>query len=238
MEFGERLRVARANKGWSQVELADKSGVSQATISKIERGDQEQSVHTPVLASTLGISALWLATGIDDTVVQRGRERLGAMLENAAIAAGAIAEPATAYNSQNVEPGPDIFGKVPLISHIQAGNWCEAVDNFHPGDAEEWLPAPTRHGPHAYALRVVGSSMEPRFREGEIVVVDPEVTATSGRFVVAKKVGTQEVTLKQLVIEAGDSYLKALNPHWPEPIIRMTEEWLVCGSVICKIEIF
>lgn len=130
------------------------------------------------------------------------------------------------------------LGKVPLISSIQAGDWCEAIDNFHPGDAGEWIPAPDNHGPHAYALRVVGTSMEPRLREGEMVVVDPDRDAESGSVVVARKAGTQEVTLKQIIREGGETYLKALNPHWPEPIIRMTEEWHICGRVICKIELF
>lgn len=215
-------------------QLAKACKVSYQAVQQWEKGKT-----TPSATSLLDIAA---ATCTDPHWLIHGREpNKSQKIISALVEAGATARsslPYEASTNSNVEPGPDIFGKVPLISHIQAGNWCDAVDNFHPGDAEEWLPAPTRHGPHAYALRVVGSSMEPRFREGEIVVVDPEVTATSGRFVVAKKVGTQEVTLKQLVIEAGDSYLKAMNPHWPEPIIRLTEDWLVCGSVICKVEIF
>lgn len=140
-------------------------------------------------------------------------------------------------NNETSEIGMGL-GKVPLISGIQAGHWCEAIDNFQPGDAEEWLPAPTKHGPHAYALRVTGTSMEPRLREGEIVVVDPDRAAESGSIVVARKAENKEVTLKQLIREGGDTYLKAINPHWPEPIIRLSEEWTVCGRVICKIEIF
>ena len=33
-----------------------------------------------------------------------------------------------------VEPGPDIKGRVPLISYVQAGNWSEAIE-FMPDDA-------------------------------------------------------------------------------------------------------
>ena len=55
---------------------------------------------------------------------------------------------------------------LPLISFVQAGGWCAVVDNLQPGDAEDWVPYPGRIGPHAFALRVNGPSMEPRF-EGE-----------------------------------------------------------------------
>src|SRR5699024_5749355 len=41
----------------------------------------------------------------------------------------------------NTEPGPAIRRKIPLISSIQAGKWGEIVDNFQPGDAEDWHDA-------------------------------------------------------------------------------------------------
>jgi len=36
--LAQRLRVARAHKGWSQTELAKRSGVHSMQISKLERG--------------------------------------------------------------------------------------------------------------------------------------------------------------------------------------------------------
>lgn len=35
---GERLRAARVAQGWSQLDLADKAGVRQGTISNVENG--------------------------------------------------------------------------------------------------------------------------------------------------------------------------------------------------------
>jgi len=138
----------------------------------------------------------------------------------------------------NVEPGPEVRGKIPLVSWVQAGSFCEAVDPLMPGDAERWMDCPRDHGPNTYALRVRGPSMEPRFFDGEIIMVDPAAPADSGRYVIAKKTGSQEATFKQLIRDGGDTYLKALNPQWPEPIIRIDEEWAVCGVVICKVELF
>ena len=36
--IARRIRLERDARGWSQAELADKSGVAKASISKIERG--------------------------------------------------------------------------------------------------------------------------------------------------------------------------------------------------------
>ena len=60
----------------------------------------------------------------------------------------------------NVEPGPEQKGYVPLISWVQAGSWCEVEDIYAVGDAEDWLPCPTSHGPRTYVLRVRGESMK------------------------------------------------------------------------------
>lgn len=140
-------------------------------------------------------------------------------------------------SSTTVEAGPAIRGRVPLISWVRAGDFCEAIDLFSPGDAEDWMSCPVSHSEYTYALRVRGMSMEPRFREGEIIIVDPKVSPDNGRFVIAKRLDANEVTLKQLVIEGGEPFLQALNPAWPERIIRLNEAWMICGVVICKMEV-
>lgn len=47
-EFAERVREARRRQGLSLEALADRSGVSRATLSKIERGDRNPSLHAAV----------------------------------------------------------------------------------------------------------------------------------------------------------------------------------------------
>lgn len=136
----------------------------------------------------------------------------------------------------NTTQGPDIQGRVPLISMVQAGNFCESIDLLQPGDAEEWIACPANHSDQSYALRVQGESMLPRFTEGEIIIVDPNVSPDAGKFVIAKRANDQKTTFKQLMKDDEDYYLKALNPDWGDRYIRMSEDWHVCGVVICKID--
>lgn len=63
MSMGDRLKQARQARKLSQQRLATMSGVSQSTISDIERGRNKGSTEAARLASTLGVSALWLSTG-------------------------------------------------------------------------------------------------------------------------------------------------------------------------------
>lgn len=135
----------------------------------------------------------------------------------------------------NTEPGPDVRGRVPLISWIQAGDWCEAVNSFAPGDAEMWLPCPKTFGANAFALRVRGISMEPRYQSGDIIFVDPDVQPEHGKNIVVRLDDETEATFKQLVVEGSQKYLKALNPDFPGPrFLPINGNATIVGVVIGK----
>lgn len=135
----------------------------------------------------------------------------------------------------NVSAHYEATRKLPVIGTVTAGSFCEAYDEFEPGAAEEWLEAPGPVGAHAFILKIEGISMEPKFLDGDKVVIDPDLEATVGCFVVAKRIADQAVTFKQLRKESGDFYLYALNPDWPERIIKITEDWHICGRARWKI---
>ncbi|WP_346656550.1 XRE family transcriptional regulator [Pseudomonas sp. SWRI51] len=124
---------------------------------------------------------------------------------------------------------------LPVIGYVKAGAFCEAIEHFQPSDAEEWVEAGGPAGPRSFILRVEGLSMEPDFKPGEKVVVDPDMQWETGDFVVAKRTRDQGVTLKQLRMEGSEFYLYATNPDWPERIIRLDEEWTICGRARRKI---
>jgi SOS-response transcriptional repressor LexA len=136
----------------------------------------------------------------------------------------------------NIALGPDTRGLVPLISWVQAGAWCEAIDNYAPGDGESWWPCPTPHGKNTYALRVTGDSMTSPYSghrsypEGTIIYVDPDVPVATGRRVVAKLPNSNEVTFKEYRYDGGKHYLKPLNPQYQT--IEINEETHFCGVVI------
>lgn len=64
--LGERLKRCRREKGWTQVELAHRSGVSQQTLTALERGVTQRSRFLPDIAAALGVSAEWLRTGVGE----------------------------------------------------------------------------------------------------------------------------------------------------------------------------
>jgi len=64
-DVGVRLKHARKRRGFSQVELAKKAGVKQASISDLERGKSRafRGVTLINVAKVLNVSAEWLSTG-------------------------------------------------------------------------------------------------------------------------------------------------------------------------------
>jgi len=66
---------------------------------------------------------------------------------------------------------PSVKGDVGLISWVQAGAFAEVIDNFQPGDAEDWIDYPAKHS-KIIALRVKGSSMNRISPDGSIIIVD------------------------------------------------------------------
>lgn len=146
----------------------------------------------------------------------------------------------TAVALSNVESGPAIRGgKVPLVSWVQAGAWCEAVCTVHVTEAERWMDCPVSHSSQTFALRVRGDSMTApsgatrSYPEGCYIFVDPERRGpVNGDRVVACLVGTNDVTFKVYKNEDGRQWLQPLNPLH-EPI---REPFRVLGTVLGKWE--
>lgn len=63
MDISTRLREARLAKGYSQEELANRSGVSQGTIANIENGHRKQPRGLLNIARALSIDPSFLLTG-------------------------------------------------------------------------------------------------------------------------------------------------------------------------------
>ncbi|MDE2398616.1 MAG: S24 family peptidase [Burkholderiales bacterium] len=96
------------------------------------------------------------------------------------------------------------------------------------GEADPALDACS--GGEPFALRVLGDSMEPEFREGEIIVIEPEGLAHDGSFVLAWH--RDEWIFRQLREAEGRWCLHALNPAYPDAELPGLEA--VRGVVVQK----
>lgn len=209
MELKDRFKTARLQAGMSQVDLAEASHTSQVMISKIERGLTTQPRRIEKFAKLFGVTPEWLLYGANP--------------------------PAWAKESggdqSNVSAAMSLY-EVPIVSWVQAGEFCNAEARHSYEDYEMILCPERGASDKTFALRVVGDSMtSPHGRsypEGTIIFVDPLKSAHSGNRVIART--DRGHTFKELVMnEFGEYYLKPLNPSH-QPIFGKDIE--ICGVVI------
>lgn len=78
-----------------------------------------------------------------------------------------------------------------------------------------------------YALQVLGNSMEPEFRDGAVIIVDPSVPLHHGAYVVIDYQG--ETTFRQFVVREDKHYIVALNDNYPD--VHLSGEYNIRGIV-------
>lgn len=211
--------------------------ITDTRLKNLRRIMAERSLRPTDLANTLGKAPAQVSSFAGKNPTKRIGDQIAREIElSLGLPIGHLDMPFGLDEAGNAVFISSTGRKLPVIGSIAAGAWCEAVDSFSPDDAEEWIDAPGPVGPDAFILRVEGISMEPKFFDNDKVVIDPALEALPGHFIAAKRVRDQGVTLKQLKREGDEYYLYALNPNWPDRIIRMTEEWHVCGRARWRIE--
>lgn len=100
---------------------------------------------------------------------------------------------------------------VPVLGDVAAGIPIEAVENIV--DYEEIDTAMASNGKY-YGLRIKGSSMEPRIREGDVVIVRQQEDADTGDTAVVL-VNGESATVKRIKKEPdGGLWLLPNNPAY------------------------
>ena len=208
---GDRIRHIREELELSQEAFGRHMGVSKAAVSQWENGDIKnlRPANLFALQNFTGYSAEWIATGA-------GAARLKPRKGSAARAELPVSS-------------------LPLVSWVRAGQWNEVVDVYPPGEGEKPVYTTRKVGPRAYALRVVGDSMEnpngrPTYPQGSIIIVDPDREPMHGNAVIVRLEDSKEATFKQLIVEGGVRYLKPLNPRYP--IMKVGAHATFCGVVV------
>jgi len=190
----QRLRFAREQAGFARASDAARAmGIEEPTYLGHENGSRGLTRASARYARFFGVSLDWLIDG-------RGEFTLAGR----AAPAPRPATPPDAFSSappRNAEiGGPTRFGgMIPAYGQAVGGRDGEFILNGN--RIVDVLAPPSLQGvPDAYAVYVVGDSMEPRYFAGEAVFVNPRLPVRRGDFVVA-----------QIAVEPGEpphAYIK------------------------------
>lgn len=181
----QRLRLAREQAGFARASDAARAmGVGEPTYLGHENGSRGLSRAAARYARFFRVSLDWLIDGRGDFKLSGGDARFATALRPAAEAPGDAPRPAPPRNAQL--GGPARFAAtIPAYGQAVGGKDGEFILNGN--RIVDVLAPPSLQGvPDAYAVYVVGNSMEPRYFAGEAVFVNPRLPVRRGDFVVAQ----------------------------------------------------
>ena len=190
-----------AENGWSASGLAKRSGLDATTFNPSKRRMPDGRARWP---STESVAKVLGATG--------------ASLESfTSLVSGARALASSAG-------ARSLSRRVPLIGLAQAGGEGYFDDGGYPvGGSWDEVSLPEIADANAYALEISGESMEPVFRDGDLVIVSPSAPIRRSDRVVVRTTGG-EVMAKQLARRSARRVdLKSLNPDHPDYSFDLTE---------------
>jgi phage repressor protein C with HTH and peptisase S24 domain len=194
----QRLRFAREQAGFARASDAARAmGIGEPTYLGHENGSRGLSRAAARYARFFRVSLDWLIGGRGEFRLTGGEARLTSTLEPPA----GLSEPSPPAPPRNAEVGgPARFAAaIPAYGQAVGGKDGEFILNGN--RIVDILAPPSLMGvPDAYAVYVVGDSMEPRYFAGEAVFVNPRLPVRRGDFVVA-----------QIAVEEGEpphAYIK------------------------------
>jgi phage repressor protein C with HTH and peptisase S24 domain len=114
---------------------------------------------------------------------------------------------------------------IPLIGMTQAGAGRLFNDEGMPSGGPGWeeVEFPDLSNEKVFALEVQGDSMEPLYRDGDVLIVSPTASVRKGDRVVVRT-AKGEVTAKELKRKTAKNIeLRALNAEHPDRVIPASE---------------
>lgn len=186
--IGQRIKRLRKDRKTSQVKLGAEIGVSDVAVGYWEKDLNEPKGESLVkLAKIFNVSESYLLYGQD------------------------VSNTEPVYSST--------LKGIPLLSWVQAGMFTESEQQKLLSDVDTWIDSSVRGSASTFALKVRGDSMfnpngMPSIPEGAIIIVDPDIQPDHGKIVVARLDGTNDITVKKLVIDGPQKYLVPLNPRY------------------------
>jgi SOS-response transcriptional repressor LexA len=121
---------------------------------------------------------------------------------------------------------------IPLMSWQQMGQMANGEGVHAAMHAEAVIEATDVSGNRTFALKIQDDSMEPLFRKGEMIFVNPDVEWKSGdHVVVTRRDDSRVATMLRQVRAIGDR--RMLHPlNWEYEDIPLTESDVVWGKVV------
>ncbi|ALJ88711.1 MULTISPECIES: LexA family protein [Acinetobacter] len=217
--LAERLRYAMEvlpPKKIKGVDLARAVGVKPPSVSDWLSGKSKTMEGENLLKASkfLGVNPNWLATGNGSPTNNNIEDD---QLSN------------VIFRDLNLH-------KIPILDFVQAGFWHEVVYDGTTPHSYTYTDYISSNPEAIFSVIVQGNSMEPDFKEGDMLIVDASIAPKPGSYVIAQN-GSHEATFKKYRVLSHDEYgrdifeLIPLNKDFPI-LSSITHEIRIIGVVV------
>jgi phage repressor protein C with HTH and peptisase S24 domain len=233
MNRHERIARAIAMSGKQKQQIAKECGVSGASVSQWISGDSKSMKPENLyrLAGATGFNPEWLAIGegpekLENAIVMDAETHRALWLKQQNL----VTEPSMRYSvldqAAHIKPNKPLEKPpiaVPVVGKAQLGNdgFFEET-GFPTGHGDEYLDINTKDK-NAYGLRVVGSSMMPRIRSGEYVLIEPGHPYHAGDEVMVKTADGRAMIKEFIYHRDGHYRFDSVNSNHPPIIIEESQ---------------
>jgi len=126
--------------------------------------------------------------------------------------------------------------KIPIISWEQATIWPQINNAEH----VDFLPVTTALNKDAFILQMKGTTMESRFPDGALLIIDTSIPYNDKDFVIVRIEQQPEVIFRQLLFDGNNIALKPLNSDFKTIYLEKNKDQysiigvLVEARISCK----
>lgn len=248
MNFSDRVKALKKEKGMTTEALAAASGVALSTLNKVLSGDGDsiKLSNAVAIAEALGCSIEHLATGkseapavsdaelellgkyrlldahgtrICDLILQEEYLRCATSTKNTRMEI-----PESIFRANATAPAKPRMLTIPFYKNRVSAGMGAHINSDEVSQISVVENDKTKRAD--FALRVSGNSMEPRFHDGDILLIEetPEVAIGELGIFICDGEGYFK--------EYGGDHLRSLNPEYAPIPISSFHSFSCCGSVI------
>ena len=175
--YCELLQSLIKHSGRSQRAIARKAGITSGYLSRISSG--QEAPATPETNTAIAQACEASQQEIAELTFLAASQRHPELL--------AVVDQARQHGlyPQRNRPAPEqlaTVAAVPIINWTPAGPPEDWTDLDYPvGHADEYFPILDCDDPNAFGIKVLGSSMSPAYRSGDILIFFPSIPAETGQ---------------------------------------------------------
>ena len=117
---------------------------------------------------------------------------------------------------------------IPIIGWDKAQSWVFQQNSITPNNHADWITTEKDISKDSFGLKTL-NFMEPRFKRGSTVIIDPHHEYQDGNFVIIS-INNAEATVRRVLKDGADIYLRKLYGS-EEPTQKLSSD-VIIGTIV------